>query len=82
LPPEGKTERAIDNGWTPIARLGVWFQPPRRVISGKSAKIRWWHRLRSLILLGVFVIFGGIFMASLIGLIIFAGGFLLEQAIG
>ena len=82
MPPEGKTERAIDNGWTPIARLGVWFQPPRRVISGKSAQIRWWHRLRSLILLGVFVIFGGIFMASLIGLIIFAGGFLLEQAIG
>ena len=65
-----------------MARLGIWFQPPRRIALGKSAKIRFWHRLRSLVLLGLFVIFGGILLASLIGIIIFAGGFLLEQAIG
>jgi len=82
IPPDGSTERAADKGWSPIARLGVWFQPPRRITLGKSAKIRWWHRLRSFVLLGLFVIFGGIILASLIGLIIFAGGFLLEQAIG
>ena len=46
------------------------------------ARIRWWHRLRSLVLLTAFVVVGGIALATVIGLAVVASGFLLEQAIG
>tara|TARA_B110000438_G_C15727253_1_gene612600 strand:- start:790 stop:1050 length:261 start_codon:yes stop_codon:yes gene_type:complete len=82
LPPKGEIERGSDSNWTPGARLGIWFQPPRRIILGNSARIRWWHRIRAIALLIFFVIFGGTLLATLTGLIIFAGGFLIEQAIG
>jgi hypothetical protein len=82
LPPSGEVEYAIDRSWTPGARLGVWFQPPRRVVTGHRAHIRWWHRVRSVILLTGFVVIGGMATATAIGITLFLSGFLVEQAIG
>ena len=82
IPPAGDLECAVDRPWSPGARLGVWFQPPRRVVTGRRAHIRWWHRLRSLVLLTVFVVVAGVATATIIGLVVFLSGFLLEQAIG
>ena len=82
IPPSGDLEFAVDRPWSPGARLGVWFQPPRRVVTGRRAHIRWWHRLRSLVLLTIFVVIAGVATATAIGLLVFLSGFLLEQAIG
>ena len=82
LPPPGELEYAVDRSWSPGARLGIWFQPPRRVLTGRRARIRWWHRVRSVVLLSAFVVVGGIAMATTIGVAIFLSGFLIEQAIG
>ena len=82
LPPVGDLEYAVDRQWSPGARLGIWFQPPRRVVTGRRARIRWWHRVRSMVLLTTFVIVGGVALATAIGVSIFLSGFLVEQAIG
>jgi len=81
-PPTGDLEYAVDQPWNPAARLGVWFHPPRRVLTGRRARIRWWHRVRSVVLLAVFVVGGGIALATVVGVTIFLSGFLVEQAIG
>ncbi|MDE0927760.1 MAG: hypothetical protein OSA06_03245 [Acidimicrobiales bacterium] len=82
LPPSGDTERAVDRKWNLAALSGIWFQPPRKVLTGRRARIRWWHRLRSLVALVVLVAVGGAFIATAFGALFFAGTFLLEQAIG
>jgi hypothetical protein len=82
LPPTGDLEYAIDRPWSPAARLGIWFQPPRRVPTGRQAHIRWWHRVRSVVLLALFVVMGGVATATAIGITVFLSGFLVEQAIG
>ena len=82
LPPSGDTELAVQRGWGVFARLGVGLQPPRRVVTGRRARIRWWHRVRSVVLLAVFVVGGGIALATVVGVTIFLSGFLVEQAIG
>jgi len=82
LPPSGSTETAVGRGWGVFARLGIGLQPPRRVLTGKQARIRWWHRIFSLALLLAIVVLVGLALASLTAVLIVAGGFLLEQAIG
>ncbi|MEO2085962.1 MAG: hypothetical protein ABGY22_02535 [Acidimicrobiales bacterium] len=82
LPPSGDVEYALDRSWSPSARLGVWYQPPRRVVTGHRAHIRWWHRVRSVALLTAFVVIGGVATATAIGITLFLSGFLVEQAIG
>jgi hypothetical protein len=82
LPPSGSTETAVERGWSVIARLGIGLQPPRRVLTGKQARIRWWHRIFSLALLLAIVVLVGLAFASLTAILIVAAGFLLEQAIG
>ncbi|MDP6974944.1 MAG: hypothetical protein QF575_00100 [Acidimicrobiales bacterium] len=82
LPPSGETELAVERGWGVFARLGVGLQPPRKVATGRRARIRWWHRCTSLALLLAIVVLVGLALASLTAVLIVAGGFLLEQAIG
>ncbi|HCV36811.1 MAG TPA: hypothetical protein DF783_07770 [Acidimicrobiaceae bacterium] len=77
-----KYEYAVDRQWGAAALSGLWFHPPHKVLIGKRARIRWWHRLRSVILLTGFVVIGGIVLATVIGLMVMGAGFLLEQAIG
>ncbi|HJL83332.1 MAG TPA: hypothetical protein QGF43_05440 [Acidimicrobiales bacterium] len=75
-------EYAVDRPWGAAALSGLWFHPPHKVVTGKRARIRWWHRLRSLVLLTALVIVGGVALATVIGVIVIGAGFLLEQAIG
>ena len=82
LPPGGDTERAINVAWSPAARLGLGFQPPRKVATGRQARIRLWHRFRSVVMLALIVVIGGSALAGVVGLLLFAGSFLVEQAIG
>ncbi|MFT6549278.1 MAG: hypothetical protein ACJA0A_000413 [Acidimicrobiales bacterium] len=82
MAPSGEVEYAIDRSWSPGARLGVWFQPPRRVVTGRRAHLRWWHRIRSIVLLTAFIVIGGVATATAIGIGMFLSGFLVEQAIG
>lgn len=82
LPPSGETERATDVPWSATARLGLGLQQPRKVVIGRQAQIRMWHRLRSVILLILIVVLGGSALAGVVGLLLFAAGFLVEQAIG
>ncbi len=82
LPPVGDLEYAADRQWSPGARLGIWIQPPRQVVTGRRARIRWWHRVRSVVLLTTFVVVGGVALATAIGVGFFLSGFLVEQAIG
>ncbi len=55
-------------------------QTPRPVV-GKKAYVRWWERLRAMIVLTVVVAALGVALAAAIGIIILGAGFLLEQAI-
>ena len=82
LPPDGDVEKGVDQKWSIGALSGIWFQPPRKVSTGEKAKIQWWHRLRSLILIVCIVVGGGIAIATVLGAVFFAAGFLLEQFIG
>tara|TARA_B100000427_G_scaffold324936_1_gene330936 strand:- start:363 stop:710 length:348 start_codon:yes stop_codon:yes gene_type:complete len=82
LPPDGDVEKGVDQKWSIGALSGIWFQPPRKVSTGGKAKIQWWHRLRSLILIVSIVVGGGIAIAAVLGAGFFAAGFLLEQFIG
>lgn len=82
LPPSGDTERATDLEWGLAARLGLGFQPPRKVVTGRQARIRLWHRFRSVVVLVLLVVVGGSVLAGVVGLLLFAAGFLVEQAIG
>ena len=82
LPPGGDTERAMDMAWSPAARLGLGFQPPRKVVTGRQARIRLWHRFRSVVMLALIVVVGGSALAGVGGLRLFAVSFLVEQAIG
>ncbi len=82
LPPEGDVEKGVDQKWSIGALSGIWFQPPRKVSTGEKAKIQWWHRLRSIVFICVIVVGGGIAIATVLGVVFFAAGFLLEQFIG
>ena len=82
LPPGGDTERAMDVAWSPTARLGLGFQPPRKVVTGRQARIRLWHRFRSVVMLALIVVIGGSALAGVGSLLLFAVSFLVEQAIG
>ena len=82
LPPDGDVEKGVDQKWGIGALSGIWFQPPRKVSTGEKAKIQWWHRLRSLILIVCIVVGGGIAIATVLAAVFFAAGFLLEQFIG
>jgi len=82
LPPVGETERAMDVAWSPTARLGLGFQPPRKVVTGRQARIRLWHRFRSVVMLALIVVIGGSALAGVVSLLLFAVSFLVEQAIG
>ena len=72
----------MDVAWSPTARLGLGFQPPRKVVTGRPARIRLWHRFRSVVMLALIVVIGGSALAGVVSLLLFAVSFLVEQAIG
>ena len=64
-----------------LARLGIGYYPPEQPVVGPAARVRWWQRVRSLIVLGILIAALGAAVAASVGAIIFLAGFILEQAV-
>lgn len=64
-----------------LARLGLGYLPPEPPVTGKRARVTWWQKVRSLIILTVLVLILGAAVAAGIGAIVFLAGFILEQAV-
>ena len=61
--------------------LGVVRHRVDRPIVGRKAYVRWWERLRALVVLAAIVIVLGIALAAVVGITVLSLGFLLERAI-
>jgi len=64
-----------------LRTIGVIRRRVPRPVVGKKAYVRWWERLRAVIVLTAMVAAIGVALAASIGIIILGAGFLLEQAI-
>lgn len=49
-----------------------------REIHGRRARIRWWHRIRAIVVLAALVILLGILLAGLVAVLFFVMTFVLE----
>jgi len=49
-----------------------------REIHGRRARIRWWHRLRAIVVLAALVALLGVLLAGLVGVLFFVMTFILE----
>jgi len=61
--------------------LGIIRRRVPRTVVGKKAYVRWWERLRALVVLAAIVVALGIALAAAVGVIVLGAAFLLEQAI-
>ncbi|MEO0495373.1 MAG: hypothetical protein AAF081_18350 [Actinomycetota bacterium] len=52
-----------------------------RPVVGRKAYVRWWERLRAIIVLAAMVVGLGIALAAIVGITVLGLGFLLERAI-
>ncbi len=62
--------------------LGLIRKRVDRPVVGRKAYVRWWERVRALLVLGGIVVALGVALATVIGITVLGLGFLLEQAIG
>lgn len=61
--------------------LGIVRRRVDRPVVGRKAYVRWWERVRALIVLAAIVIGLGIALAAIVGITVLSLGFLLERAI-
>ncbi len=61
--------------------LGIVRRRVDRPTVGRRAYVRWWERLRALIVLSTIVVTLGVALAAVVGITVLGLGFLLEQAI-
>lgn len=61
--------------------LGIVRRQVDRPTVGRKAYVRWWERLRAVIVLGGLVVALGIALAAAVGITVLGLGFLLERAI-
>ncbi len=61
--------------------LGLIRKRVDRPVVGRKAYVRWWERVRALLVLGGIVVALGVALAAVIGITVLGLGFLLEQAI-
>lgn len=64
-----------------LRAIGIIRRRVPRPVVGKRAYVRWWERLRAMIVLVAMVAAIGVALAASIGIIVLGAGFLLEQAI-
>lgn len=65
-----------------LRALGLVRKRNDRPVVGRKAYVRMWERVRAVIVLGMIIVALGVMLATVVGLIFLAAGFLLEQAIG
>ncbi len=61
--------------------LGIVRRRVDSPVVGRKAYVRWWERLRALVVLSAIVVGIGVSLAVLVGVTVLGLGFLLEQAI-
>ncbi|MEM8706321.1 MAG: hypothetical protein AAGE98_07685 [Actinomycetota bacterium] len=61
--------------------LGLVRRRVDRPVVGRKAYVRWWERVRAIIVLAALVVGLGIALAAVIGITVLSLGFLLERAI-
>ncbi len=61
--------------------IGLVRRRVDRPIVGRKAYVRWWERIRAIIVLAALVVGLGIALAAVVGITVLGLGFLLERAI-
>ena len=61
--------------------LGIVRRRVERPVVGRTAYVRWWERIRALIVLAAIVVGLGLLLAVLVGVTVLGLGFMLERAI-
>ena len=61
--------------------LGIVRRRVDRPVVGRRAYVRWWERIRALIVLTAIVVGLGLLLAVLVGVTVLGLGFMLERAI-
>ncbi len=61
--------------------IGLVRRRVDRPIVGRKAYVRWWERIRAIIVLATLVVGLGIALAAVVGITVLGLGFLLERAI-
>ena len=64
-----------------LRAIGLVRRRVDRPIVGRKAYVRWWERIRAIIVLAALVVGLGIALAVVIGITVLGLGFLLERAI-
>ncbi len=64
-----------------LRAIGLVRRRVDRPIVGRKAYVRWWERIRAIIVLAALVLGLGIALAAVIGIAVLGLGFLLERAI-
>ena len=64
-----------------LRALGIVRRRVDRPVVGRKAYVRWWERIRALIVLAAIVVGLGVALAAIIGVTVLGAGFLLERAI-
>ena len=64
-----------------LRAIGLVRRHVDRPIVGRKAYVRWWERIRAIIVLAALVVGLGIALAAVIGIAVLGLGFLLERAI-
>lgn len=65
-----------------LRAIGLVRRRVERPVVGRKAYVRLWERVRALVVLTAIIVSIGVLLATTIGVIVLAAGFLLEQAIG
>ncbi|MDH4169529.1 MAG: hypothetical protein OEW42_08055 [Acidimicrobiia bacterium] len=60
-------------------QVGLGTRPPEPPVVGDAAQVQWWERTRSLIVLAALVLVLGLVLAGVIGILVVAAGYFLEQ---
>ena len=64
-----------------LRAIGLVRRRVDRPIIGRKAYVRWWERIRAIIVLAALVVGLGIALAAVVGIPVLGLGFLLERAI-
>ena len=64
-----------------LRAIGLVRRRVDRPIVGRKAYVRWWERIRAIIVLAALMVGLGIALAAVIGIAVLGLGFLLERAI-
>ncbi len=64
-----------------LRAIGLVRRRVDRPIVGRKAYVRWWERVRAIIVLAALVVGLGIALAAVVGITVLGLGFLLERAI-